>query len=363
MAVSAFQVGLVGNDSKVVWVGNIPESSAHDTAIRLLFGDLGDIRRVYMRKKLRPSMSWCLLMFRSSESAAAALNTEPPVVIDSDGTKISLLVEHPNIEKELSKANPGALGTVLGQALNDSLEEQDGGGQSPKSTRRRSAAEIEVRRSVTTDQSVEQVSALGSEQATKRSGWNRVRNASVRNKLAAAASFVQNDEANEQAAKAAIAAKMKRVAASEPETTNTVRALAELYRGELRGLDYRFKTAASLFRKIMARLDATLAENAMAKEKAAPPSPADILDSILDILRYTAVSVLYAAHARRDRFHAFMVCRGVVLGALTASTCAALLSLSLSLSLSLPPSLPLFLSSATDRGCRQPPRLLLFNLG
>lgn len=298
-----FQAGLTGDGSKVVWVGNIPESSAHDTTIRLLFADCGDIRRVYMRRKTSPSMSWCLLMFRASESATAALKSDPPTVIDADGSKVQLAVEHPNLEKELTKANPGALGTVLGKALNDSLDgEADQNKRSPKYARRRSAAEIEVRKSVTSDQTVEQVSALQASQATKRGAWNRVRQASVKKKIAVAAMFVQNDDANEKAAKAAIAAKLKIVAAVEPETTNTVRALAELYHGELRGLDYRFKTEASLFRKVMSRLDATLAEAALSKDRNPTPTPADILDSILDVLRYTAVSSDVAC-TERDHLH------------------------------------------------------------
>ncbi len=272
-----------------MWVGNIPESSAQDTNIRLLFADFGDIRRVYMRRKTSPSKSWCLLMFRASESAEAALKSDPPTVVDTDGTKVQLAVEHPNIEEQLTKANPGALGQVVGQALDDTLDGADDVNTSPKFRRRRSAAEIEVRKSVTSDQTTERVSVLGSAQATKRGAWNRVRKASVKKKLAVAAMFVQNDDANERAAKLAIAAKMKIVTAAEPDTTNTVRALAELYHGELRGLDYRFKTEASLFRKVMSRLDATLAEVALSKDQSPSPTPADILDSILDVLRYTAV--------------------------------------------------------------------------
>ena len=45
-----------------------------------------------------------------------------------------------------------------------------------------------------------------------------------------------------------------------------------------------------LFRKIMARLDASLADVARQKgAKEAPPNPTDILETILDVLRYTAV--------------------------------------------------------------------------
>ena len=54
-----------------------------------------------------------------------------------------------------------------------------------------------------------------------------------------------NDDANELEAKRAINAKMVVIKAEELNITPTLKALAELHRGELRGLDYRFKTAAS----------------------------------------------------------------------------------------------------------------------
>ena len=114
--------------------------------------------------------------------------------------------------------------------------------------------------------------------------------AGFRNKLLVAAHFAMNDDANELEAKRAINAKMVVIKAEELNITPTLKALAELHRGELRGLDYRFKTAASLFRKIMARLDASLADVATQKgAREAPPNPTDILETILDVLRYTAV--------------------------------------------------------------------------
>ena len=56
--------------------------------------------------------------------------------------------------------------------------------------------------------------------------------------------------------------------------------------GELRGLDFRFKTASSLFRKLMSRLDTTMSACNMSER---PPTAGEILSGILDILRYTAV--------------------------------------------------------------------------
>jgi hypothetical protein len=116
------KIGLIGEQPTSVWVGNIPESSANETAIRFLFRSCGDIRRVYLRKKQPPASSWCLLMFRESVAAMAAMNSPPVVLVPSVGEQ-SLLVELPDVERQLAKAHPGALGTVLAQALGD-----DGGG-------------------------------------------------------------------------------------------------------------------------------------------------------------------------------------------------------------------------------------------
>jgi len=56
----------------------------------------------------------------------------------------------------------------------------------------------------------------------------------------------------------------------------------------MRGLDFRFKNSASLFRKVMARLDRAIGE-AQLKGASVLPTPESILDSINDILRYTVV--------------------------------------------------------------------------
>jgi hypothetical protein len=53
------------------------------------------------------------------------------------------------------------------------------------------------------------------------------------------------------------------------------------------GMDFKFKSATSLFRKLMSRLDASI--SACSESNTQPPTPADVLKSILDILRYTAV--------------------------------------------------------------------------
>ena len=52
--------------------------------------------------------------------------------------------------------------------------------------------------------------------------------------------------------------------------------------------------------KIMARLDASLADVATQKgAKEAPPNPTDILETILDVLRYTAVFQVQLTASRR----------------------------------------------------------------
>ena len=209
------QAGILGEHPKVLWVGNIPEASATESAIRLLFNSYGDIRRVYLRRKPSPGKSWCLLMFRASESSQAALDGEPPVVLDTDGNCNPLIVEPPDIERALTKANPGALGAVVSQALDDDLSVSpttESGGRPTRSTvRRRSTAEMEIRNSVTSDQTVELVSALDKDTGVKRAQWTKMRSSRVRTKLAVAAMFVQDDDANEVAAKAAIRETMVRV--------------------------------------------------------------------------------------------------------------------------------------------------------
>ena len=136
-----------------------------------------------------------------------------------------------------------------------------------------SAAELEIRGRKRADEITEDSSVLGKEQASKRSQWTRMRSSGAtqrrplglgllpssaansvavvssatgfRNKLLVAAQFAMNDDANEIEAKRAINAKMVVIKAEELNITPTLKALAELHRGELRGLDYRFKTAAS----------------------------------------------------------------------------------------------------------------------
>lgn len=72
-------------------------------------------------------MSWCLLLFRSSEGALAALKAPPPTVVrrgehGKDET-VQLLVELPELESQLAKVNAGALGSVVEMALDDCAED------------------------------------------------------------------------------------------------------------------------------------------------------------------------------------------------------------------------------------------------
>ena len=72
-------------------------------------------------------MSWCLLLFRSSEGALAALKAPPPTVVrrgehGRDET-VRLLVELPELESQLAKVNAGALGSVVEMALDDCAED------------------------------------------------------------------------------------------------------------------------------------------------------------------------------------------------------------------------------------------------
>ena len=90
--------------------------------------------------------------------------------------------------------------------------------------------------------------------------WKTLRTSSFRNKLAVTAMFVQNDDENEKNAKQAIKQTLRDVREEEIAITAKLKGFAQLHNGEMRGLDYRFKTEASLFRKVMARLDKGTAE-------------------------------------------------------------------------------------------------------
>ena len=311
-----------------IWCGNIPESSCSEPAVRLLFGRFGQIRRVIVRRKPSPSMSWCLITYRSSASVKAALDS-PVMVKGSDGNDVELAVELPSIEKELmdrtssmdseqpsqhsmdSRKPPTADGSGETSARSElssspSVSSQTTSG-SPTPTmarrrhrtvsmpaRRRSVVEVDVRYSLSptaeTGESfntTESPSALAADQNRGRQLWGKVRKSSFRTKLAVAALFVQNDDENEKAAKRAVKDTLRVVRQQENSITATLKGLAQLYGGEMRGLDYRFKTEASLFRKLMSRVDKAVAE--AAASKTAPPSPQVILTSILDVLRYTVV--------------------------------------------------------------------------
>ena len=246
---------------------------------------------VFVRRKANPSRSWCLITYRSSASVKAAL-LQTIVAQDADGHDVQLVVELPQIDKELAKPKPGALGAVVAMALDDydenpsprddaagstgnggdaSRTESDGtpaaspqttdGSPTPSSAdsggrrkkrllsaggRRRSVVELEIRHSLSGHAPAESSSALKEEQGKGRSMWKTLRGSAFRNKLAVAALFVQNDDENEKAAKQAIKETLHDVRMEEIPITSTLKGLAQLYTGEMRGLDYRFKTEASL---------------------------------------------------------------------------------------------------------------------
>jgi hemoglobin-like flavoprotein len=105
---------------------------------------------------------------------------------------------------------------------------------------------------------------------------------------AAVAALAQNDEQNQLAAKSAIASKLDEVRAEERKITPILKALVSLYEGELAGLEHRFKSETSLFRKVMARLDKGI-EAAAQELGVAAPKADEILESILDVLRFCAI--------------------------------------------------------------------------
>jgi hypothetical protein len=137
----------------------------------------------------------------------------------------------------------------------------------------------------------------------------------TRQTMSVLAAFRQNDDENEMAARHAIAEALAELRQMEPRITPTIKALVALRGGEMQGLDFRFKTATSLFRKLMSRLDTSIAAAAAdhkpttggpaeaanatsssststSDHSPAPPplqTPKEVLQSIMDMLRYTAV--------------------------------------------------------------------------
>ena len=268
------QAGLAGSRPTAIWCGNIPETSNSESAIRVLFGQFGQIRRVFVRRKSNPSRSWCLITYRSSASVHAALAASI-VVKDANGADVELAVELPAVKEELSKPKPGALSSVVAMVLEDYQQNpsprandaavpdpspQTSDGSPPTRQRRRSAVELEIRNSLAAEQASESSSALKPDQSKTRSMWQKLRTTSWRNKLAVTAMFVQNDDENEIAAKQAIKQTLHDVRQEEIAITMKLKGFAQLHNGEMRGLDYRFKTEASLFRKVMARVDKATAE-------------------------------------------------------------------------------------------------------
>ena len=130
---------------------------------------------------------------------------------------------------------------------------------------------------------------LGDEDAAPvRNMWQTVRSSGFKSKLAMAAMFSQNDDANEKEVKQAIKDAQPALRLEEIAITTMLKGLAQLHQGEMHGLDYRFKTELSLFRKVMARLDKMTADAAIDKDVEVA-TPAAIVSSIHDALRYTVV--------------------------------------------------------------------------
>jgi len=421
-----------GDSPTAVWVGNIPESSSSEEAIRELFERFGGIRRVFLRRKAPPSPSWCLITFRSSDAAGEALGATVAVP-QADGSSVELFIEPPMVEQHLSKANPGALGSVVETALDDEEQEEPvdeseaargqgspgaGGeawvvikasipreellaflhrnpvfsassgvnpdeknafveriagrlerrfyssssmivtkgseatemffiytglaevymdhpdavskippvarlkvgtffgegallseGEQPRNSWIRATCDMEVYALC----AGELKAALGAHPSVRklfntekekrdlkntRSRWAVMKSSRFRNKLSTLSVFVHNDDDNEKAAKAAIKEVLRKVRVEEIDVTSTLKGLVQLHRGEMRGLDFRFKNSASLFRKVMARLDRAIGE-AQLKGASVLPTPESILDSINDILRYTVVVSRPLARAHR----------------------------------------------------------------
>eukprot|EP01049_Picozoa_sp_SAG25_P002686 SAG25_NODE_145_length_13941_cov_48.705967_8_plen_279_part_00 len=153
--------------------------------------------------------------------------------------------------------------------------------------RRPSAVELEIRNAVSgvATAHTDDPAAVEGMTDAKRDGralWARVKSTAFRFKLRSAAMFLNDDE-NETKAKAAIRETLAAARLEEIEITPCVKALVELNRGEMVGLDHRFKSPTSLFRKVMARMDAA------ATSGGGVPTVQAVLASIMDVLRFCAV--------------------------------------------------------------------------
>lgn len=129
----------VAHEQRTVWVGNIPESQAHEFALRELFGRFGELDNITIRRKETaehgPNKSWCFVSFVAPEAAAAAVEESGSIEApDEAGEGVGLRVRVLNLVAELSKPTTGALGgiwedhkSLLGAALRAELH-QDGDG-------------------------------------------------------------------------------------------------------------------------------------------------------------------------------------------------------------------------------------------
>ena len=321
-----------GQPISTVWVGQIPEPLASETGLRQLFSSYGTVRRIIVRKKEFPAFSWCLLTFADWHSAEKCIENPPLVEINgevsvsdgltdglTDGKTIRLLVEPPSIEEELQKETTGALDDVVLQVLHganaggtaagatdasdESVAEETGNNGKPKKARRKrwpsrrcSNTELMIRGAISCPDTVSKVGStdewedstaldlLPDGVRTGRQMWSKVRSRSFRIRLQMAKVFTpQNDDKNAKEAKQAIERLLAAAKKSEPAITSKLRAVVSLHGGDLVGLDFRFKSEASLFRKTMSRLDSAIRESTLSSKLA--PTADDILKSILDVLR------------------------------------------------------------------------------
>lgn len=311
------------NNMSTVWVGNIPEAFATEQDIRQVLASYGEIRRIVVRKKLGPDRSWCLVTFLGKSSALKAI-ANPPVV-DNVHEKVQLLVEPPALEEKLldgvnkvgaladvvlrvlEKQEVTALG-VASESESDAANTADAESAATKRParrmrrgprqRRRSNAELTIRAGFNGQFAEEHLahamaaesddSGLDEARQSGRKLWGKVRSGGFRAKLQVIQVFTsQNDDRNEKEAKEAIANLLASVRDTEPMVTSKLRAVVGLYGGELVGLDFRFKSEASMFRKVMSRLDSATRDAAQSLKTV--PSADEILSTILDSLRYTAI--------------------------------------------------------------------------
>ena len=305
-----------GKPSSVIWVGSIPDSGKSENLekeIRRTFGTFGEIRRVFLRFKPENG-SWCMLHFRAASAAAQALAASRVTMPDSTGTDVVLRVEQPRViaERNSSGTCTDSDGQSPQNAEPPTKMQKPVGKNAENRGRRPSLTEETVRNALSVDVGAgtpERVESLRPDHRSARNLWGKIQEAaqsavpqspgdssnslylSQSSGSQSVSALAQDDEGTEKAVRKAIKKALHEVRVEEKEITKVIRAIVEMQGGDMQGLDFRFKSQTSCFRKVMARIDMaarTTTDPSIPGDKSSP-TPEAFVASIVDLLRYSAV--------------------------------------------------------------------------